>query len=188
MQNKKICYLHIGPHKTGSTSLQQSLFHSREWLAENGYYYPDKQSNHTFISISITKDRFRWPIRSLRFIETNKDGDIYYNECRNHLLNILENNKSEFTIFSSESFSKFNEQECQKLGGILEEYFDETKVICYVRHPLSLLKSIIQQKVGNGRRNFDLFPGSRQSPFIYKSNFDDTFIKVFGLENIIFRD
>jgi hypothetical protein len=34
--------LHIGPYKTGSTALQQSLFDQRETLAAHGVLYPDK--------------------------------------------------------------------------------------------------------------------------------------------------
>lgn len=34
--------LHIGPYKTGSTAIQQSLFDQRAVLAEHGVHYPDK--------------------------------------------------------------------------------------------------------------------------------------------------
>jgi len=33
-------FLHIGPHKTGSTSLQQYLHHNRAVLARQGFLYP----------------------------------------------------------------------------------------------------------------------------------------------------
>jgi hypothetical protein len=34
--------LHVGPYKTGSTAIQQSLFDQRAALAEHGVHYPDK--------------------------------------------------------------------------------------------------------------------------------------------------
>ncbi len=34
--------LHIGPYKTGSTAIQQSLFDQRDVLAEHGVHYPDQ--------------------------------------------------------------------------------------------------------------------------------------------------
>ncbi|MDZ7776441.1 MAG: hypothetical protein U5L09_12970 [Bacteroidales bacterium] len=34
------CYLHIGPEKTGSTTIQSFFAHNRENLKRNGYFYP----------------------------------------------------------------------------------------------------------------------------------------------------
>lgn len=36
----RICFLHIGPHKTGTTSIQNALFSNAEKLAEIGVFYP----------------------------------------------------------------------------------------------------------------------------------------------------
>lgn len=36
----KVCYLHIGPHKTGTTSIQNALFTNADRLAEIGLHYP----------------------------------------------------------------------------------------------------------------------------------------------------
>lgn len=40
-------YLHIGTHKTGSTSIQNVLFKNRELLIKKGFYYPEVIDNHT---------------------------------------------------------------------------------------------------------------------------------------------
>jgi hypothetical protein len=36
----RICFLHIGPHKTGTTSIQNALFVNADRLAKLGVYYP----------------------------------------------------------------------------------------------------------------------------------------------------
>ncbi|MEL0660262.1 hypothetical protein V6255_14080 [Psychromonas arctica] len=40
-------YLHIGTHKTGSTSIQNVLHKNKEVLIKNGFYYPEVIDNHT---------------------------------------------------------------------------------------------------------------------------------------------
>jgi hypothetical protein len=38
---KRICYIHIGPHKTGTTSIQSFLKENRAELLKHGYFVPD---------------------------------------------------------------------------------------------------------------------------------------------------
>ncbi len=40
MENKKTLYLHVGFSKTGTSYIQSSLAYNREWLREQGLYYP----------------------------------------------------------------------------------------------------------------------------------------------------
>ena len=37
---EKTIYLHIGIHKTGTTTIQYCMLHNRDWLAQQGYLYP----------------------------------------------------------------------------------------------------------------------------------------------------
>lgn len=54
-RDQKLCFLHIGPHKTGTTAIQQSLFNDERRLAREGLYYPPvvdlvsgrRRNNHT---------------------------------------------------------------------------------------------------------------------------------------------
>ncbi|RXF68748.1 hypothetical protein [Hansschlegelia zhihuaiae] len=55
---ERICFLHIGPHKTGTTSIQNALFVNADRLAKLGVYYPTvsgdrggkQRRNHTPLS------------------------------------------------------------------------------------------------------------------------------------------
>lgn len=57
-REQKLCFLHIGPHKTGTTAIQQSLFNDERRLARHGVYYPPvvdlvsgrRRNNHTPLS------------------------------------------------------------------------------------------------------------------------------------------
>ena len=43
---KRVCYIHIGPHKTGTTSIQWFLKESRAALLKRGYFVPDSGNIH----------------------------------------------------------------------------------------------------------------------------------------------
>src|SRR5919106_1288933 len=38
---KRICYIHVGPHKTGTTSIQRFLQENRTELLKHGYFVPE---------------------------------------------------------------------------------------------------------------------------------------------------
>jgi hypothetical protein len=43
---KRVCYIHIGPHKTGTSSIQWFLKENRAELLKYGYFVPDSGANH----------------------------------------------------------------------------------------------------------------------------------------------
>src|SRR5258706_13501853 len=43
---KRVCYIHIGPHKTGTTSIQWFLKENRAELLKHGYLVPESGSIH----------------------------------------------------------------------------------------------------------------------------------------------
>ncbi len=101
----RTCFLHIGPHKTGTTSIQDALFDNAERLAEIGVYYPTisgdragrQRRNHTpltrtsnfkaddllaspfweELSSKIANIRGSIVISSEHFAETLRPEDVY---------------------------------------------------------------------------------------------------------------
>src|SRR4029077_11914507 len=43
---KRICYIHVGPHKTGTTSIQWFLKENRPELLKHGYFVPKSEAKH----------------------------------------------------------------------------------------------------------------------------------------------
>jgi hypothetical protein len=43
---KRVCYIHIGPHKTGTTSIQSFLKENRAKLLKHGYFVPETRNIH----------------------------------------------------------------------------------------------------------------------------------------------
>ena len=44
---KRVCYIHIGPHKTGTSSIQWFLKENRAELLKHGYFVPESAANHS---------------------------------------------------------------------------------------------------------------------------------------------
>jgi len=125
--------LHIGNHKTGSTSIQKSLFERRRELIEKGVLYPSAglvsgcHHNYTFslrgynkISGSEEKMNLHDIISDLR-VETGI-------------------HKPSTVILSSEEFISLNENEIMKLSPLFD-MFDQVIVIVYLRNQWDLIES-----------------------------------------------
>lgn len=58
LASERVCYIHIGPHKTGTTAIQQALHNDARRLLNLGFYYPPvvdlvsgrRRNNHTPLS------------------------------------------------------------------------------------------------------------------------------------------
>jgi hypothetical protein len=46
MMAKRVCYIHVGPHKTGTTSIQWFLQENRAELLKHGYFVPEGETKH----------------------------------------------------------------------------------------------------------------------------------------------
>lgn len=141
-------YLHIGYHKTGSTSLQGSLGEERDVLRKNGIYYPPNSGKrphkHTYLSATT---------RSL-----NRDGPADPDAVRALLEPIAKGaDGADITVISDEAFSTRTPQQIRTLAA-LRTYFD-VRVVVAVRRQDTFLLSWYNQMVKERRvtKNFPKF-------------------------------
>ncbi|MDP5254345.1 MULTISPECIES: hypothetical protein [unclassified Vibrio] len=124
--------LHIGFHKTGSSSLQKSLLLNQEKLSENkwSFFSLDKYGNSSnFIQINSEKDNIQYTL-SKEFEST------------------LKNNQKENLIISGEHFSLLGRRHqsiIQSLKEVCHRYFDEITIVVYLRRQDKLALSFKQQ-------------------------------------------
>ena len=46
---KRVCYIHVGAHKTGTTSIQWFLQENRPELLESGYFVPESETKRGYL-------------------------------------------------------------------------------------------------------------------------------------------
>ena len=152
--------LHVGLHKTASTSLQATCGFNRDLLESNGYNYPAlfdshggvKTENHSIALFNIfSSSRLSYHQnagKSRSLIES--DVSVYR---RLLLLALLKKNT---LILSGEDVSDLSVNEQEELAAYIGAFSGTLKTFAVVRSPYSLHCSAFSGMVNNGR---DLKPG-----------------------------
>jgi hypothetical protein len=102
---RRVCYIHVGPHKTGTTSIQWFLQENRAELLEHGYFVPEsetKRGAHHSLSeglagLDIGEHREPLVGRSIKaIVETPADAIVISSEA---LEGILDSRKHADSFF-----------------------------------------------------------------------------------------
>lgn len=125
--NMKKIYLHIGPHKTGSTYIQKVLFESRKLLSKKGLYYSEYLIGP------------QWGHHQL--VEAIKQRNI--EKIQEFLLDL-----SDTSFVSSENFENLSGDDIQFFFSLLEDFSVE---IIFVKRSFSeLIISNWQESIKHG--------------------------------------
>ncbi|MDJ0690551.1 MAG: hypothetical protein QNJ41_18830 [Xenococcaceae cyanobacterium MO_188.B32] len=177
---KKV-FLHIGLHKTGSTSLQAFLHRNRNTLRDYGYLYPQTGASSRFdCHHNLAWLLMNWSNKADPSLGTWKE---LHQEIDNTSLNKI--------IISSEEFEfvGMGKKSLNCLKSELEYY--EVKIIVYIRRQDKRLESQYTDNIKNG-----FYSGNVLSllPFCDKmreaSNYEkvlESWAQTFGIDNIIVR-
>ncbi|MEH6570550.1 MAG: hypothetical protein V7709_15830 [Halioglobus sp.] len=153
--------LHVGMHKTGTTSIQNNCYRNRKTLAEHGIIYPSfsyldqTRSNHSgpiTAAVSDKPDRYGEQWRAGLGNNPKALQQAYQDQFRE----LLDTPKADTLILSGETISAFANDDLKKLRKQLLQHTDHLKVLVYLRNPASAVGSILQQRVrGGGDRDTD---------------------------------
>jgi hypothetical protein len=141
--------VHIGPPKTGSTSIQVSLSADRDRLAGQGIYYYEKIPNMTLALSTLFLPKGRQPNPKL----VRKTGSIeqayaWSRACWDAFEKDVDETRPDLSIISSERFAVI--EDVDQFIARLRRRFDEIYVVAYVRDPVALYTSTIQERVRGG--------------------------------------
>ncbi|WP_295401029.1 hypothetical protein [uncultured Thiocystis sp.] len=178
----KTLYIHIGYHKTATTSIQSFLANNRKNLLESGYLYPRTgaiDSAHHLLAIAINQNP--------AFLSMLKKKPIeYWADLKKEAVS----SGAETVVLSSEEFSVIKDAgKLQHLHELVKDDFD-VKIVVYLRRIDEYAESIYKQLVK--------FYGSRhQQPFDINADYVVNRIdcyqalmrwaNIFGKENIKVR-
>lgn len=179
--NARICYLHIGMHKTGTSSIQDTLFAVGD--AEHIYYANISGiANHGGPLINIfskTAATHHANIkRGLTAAEIAGRRNLYLAD----LLSTMRAHPDKNMVISGEGITTLEEDELVALRQVLAEVFSDIRVIGYVRSPKSYMESAFQQSVKGFSAQLNLqalYPE-------YRLRFEK-FDRVFGRDRVLLR-
>lgn len=149
--------LHVGLHKTASTSIQNELLHqfgtdSGGDSASTPFFYPEftigekKYHNHS-IPLYL---KFKNPSASyFAALEKNIDSSASIQSIDSQLESLLEDDRN--IILSGEDISVLPPEGMTALRDMIDAHDFKSRVIAYVREPYSFLCSAIQEVVKAGQ-------------------------------------
>jgi hypothetical protein len=151
---ERICYLHLGLTKTGSTALQAAF----DGYSDADLRYADLgHPNHsTPLTLLFSDDPFRHrQINTIR-LYSRRQAEKRIDRARSRLLaQVTQDRKS--VIFSGETIpQRLHPHELAALRDFFLRHFDRIQVTVYVRPWLSLAPSAWQERVKNGSDKFEV--------------------------------
>jgi len=176
---KKKLFVHIGTHKTGTTSLQVFLDKHQDDLLAQDFFYPKIGWYHH------AQHMLAFHLQNVYPAHMPKPEDNIWEQ----LNEIIESNNCNKVILSSEEFSVIDKSAIEKLKNYLKNF--EVKIIVYLRSQVSLFESMYNQQVKDWKSprkepiNFFLtMPELIYQKFNYLENLKN-WAEFFGKENII---
>ena len=201
--------LHIGYYKTGSTALQDQLYHLRPALAERGVLYPEagrplpRNPSHSGLTFQEL-DRAQ---SHLPFWYTNSNDFAEYKNwkvppARDAVLAEVAASPAETIIISSEEFIRFGSEQgvpADQTKDLIHALgVDHVTIICYLRRPDRYIESwynqLIKMGLPVGRLSLSMMrePGDRHHYYgTPHTDFDrmiEYWAHLVGCDELIVRD
>lgn len=175
-------YLHIGVWKTGTTTIQKTLFKNANALGNQGVYYPSISPNHTFLPSAFHPHPENFIVAKSRRI-FGENLTAWHKEA----LKNFEQQSAAYhtTIVSSEFLLDLPPESLVTLKNYLHSIFEKIKVIVYLRDPVGHLSSAINEQVKQGHYGLDTAYRIHGEAKEYEKV--SNWISTYGNENIIAR-
>lgn len=169
------CIIHIGMHKTGSTSIQNSL----RGFSNGRFVYANLDaSNHSLAMYSLFATR-----PELHHLHKGREDAViqaYIAKMRADLERSIEAARDRTLIISGEDISVLPQIALVEMHKYFHSRFDHVRIVGYVRPPAGYFASAFQEQVKGGsagKFNFErIYPNYRRT----FGKFDE----VFGRENV----
>ncbi|RBW46962.1 hypothetical protein DS885_05495 [Psychromonas sp. B3M02] len=186
--------VHIGTEKTGTSSIQEALQSNRALLIKNGYYFSQcggKINNlkYPLYCMDESRDDPYFKNNNINTIEKRREFKSNFEQAFENEVESLPSN-IHTVIISSEHFHSLliNQSEVDLMKSLVAKYFNDVKVICYLREQVNTCLSHYSTSIKTGGSselsNF-IKKCSPQNPYYNYLDLLDRWSAVFGKSNLI---
>lgn len=146
--------LHVGLHKTATTSIQKSLARNRDLLEENGWSYPVIKDevekafpNHAMPFYAAFFETYaNRPQLLARGYEQSWARPLF----RDKLAQAIEG--KERVLFSGEGISFFSNEELESVKAFFADRSATLEPVCFIRSPFEMATSGLQENIKHGHK------------------------------------
>ena len=194
---ERVCVLHIGMHKTGTSSIQRMISENFDELRDRfGIASYRRHLNHSALAPAFVDDLSQ--VRSNLAPGLEKPEDVHRQAVSavEDLGESLARDRPPSLVLSGEGFSKLPETAVPRLKRFLEPHFDRVHVAIYVREPFSYANSAAAQRIKVGSTFENLIADTLIHQEIYATHPDSSsvlptyryriekFVEAFGRDNV----
>ena len=176
--------IHAGMHKTGSSSIQSSLYKLRGTQLD---YVPWTGPNHSGLFTVMFEDAPEtlplFKRKSVTPEEVQGLKDMWSRKFKRTLRRNTADTPDRPVLFSAEAISGASEETVQRMADFVRSHAKEVRVVAYVRPPISFMTSAFQQRLKNGHKYN--FRALRLWPY-YRDRFEKL-DRIFGRENVTLK-
>ncbi len=140
----RTAFVHFGSRKTGSSSIQRTLFDAAGTLGTAAYVSSGVPNSSRMVAFSIRKNT---PKGGSAQVNMASNSESFRQLGRAELTSALDRaaSQSNRLILSAESIIGFHEDELRALNQVMKSYAETVRYVGYVREPVSLARSMFQQ-------------------------------------------
>jgi len=173
----KVLVVHIGMHKTGTTSIQNTLYRFDD--GQTRFLSIGDFSNHSVPIFSIysedTSQYFPLTSQGMEHVQV----EHLISQWKGQLHSELKNYRRRTLIMSGEDIGLLTDQEKTNLVSDLQKRVRSIKVIMYARSPLDFVVSAVQERIKNG--NFKSIQYPIKVGYALRAG---AFLSLLGKENV----
>jgi hypothetical protein len=186
MSGFKTAFVHIGMHKTGTTSIQQTMARHRAMLrAQHGVVYPSISANHSLPLVSLFCDDPAEYSGNINAGATGAEEIAKRNQGFADELKAELEAGGETLVLSGEDLGLLTRPAVQRLKQWLSGYAASVRIVAYVREPVAWATSHAQQLVRQGRVLETLLEGALVPRFRRRLT---PWMVAFGKQNVSVAD
>lgn len=183
---KKKLILHIGWHKTGTTSIQTAFHAQREQLKRHGVHYCEAfhgyMDNHSIPIYSMFCSAPEKEYHNINMGLVSRDQCEQINEQNmQELIKDVKNCSSDTYVISGEGIIMLEPAAQERMKEFFHDFFDSIIVACCVRAPASYTRSFWQQNMKHGLET--IFSKDNVLQFVESCKSLCNMIDLFGKEN-----
>lgn len=156
-------WVHIGTEKTGTTTIQKFFDKNRELIVSQGYYFMRSTgiaNDARLAGYCLSRDQINFYLFRNEFIDTEEKKDLYDKKFVETFENEISNLPDEVSdvVLSSEFFHSrlTRKDQREKLRDLLEKYFDDIEIVCYIRPQVDVNISLYSTTLKSGGATLSL--------------------------------